>query len=49
MTVDDIVALFQPHGAVAFVRLGRDKETKKITGSCFVEFEKESEMFTCVD
>lgn len=37
-TVDDVVAVFQPYGEVAFVRLGRDKATKRITGTAFVEF-----------
>lgn len=36
--MDDVVALFQPYGQVAFVRLGRDKVTKRITGTAFVEF-----------
>lgn len=42
--MDDVVAVFQPFGEVAFVRLGRDKNTKKVTGTAFVEFAKGKDM-----
>jgi len=38
VTVDDLMAVFEPYGKVSFVRLSRDKTTKKLTGTGFVEF-----------
>lgn len=38
VTVDDIVAIFKALGPVDFVRLSRDKTSKKLTGAAFVEF-----------
>lgn len=38
VTVDDIVSIFKALGPVDFVRLSRDKTSKKLTGAAFVEF-----------
>lgn len=43
VTVDDLVALFAGLGKVAYVRLLRDKNTKRITGTAFVEYETEKD------
>lgn len=41
--MDDLVALFAGPGKVAYVRLLRDKNTKRITGNAFVEYETEKD------
>ena len=43
--MDDVVALFQEGAGckVAFVRLTRDRNTKRLTGTAFVEFESEAD------
>lgn len=44
VSVDEMVNLFKKVGDVSYVRLSRDRTTKKLTGVAFVEFKTTEEV-----